>query len=434
MGPLNVLPRLAAARARLEARDLPGAIAIYEDVLAVAGDRADVLVTISGDLGSTGHIPAIVDLIAPRYDAQRHGPATGLNLLQAYLAVRDPDAAQHVLDLLFSLQRPELEERLYGFSNAIAELIAQGVVTGLPGAPAGGPGGNGGPTQHRVTLVSLSKPIWFYGLEALADEILPAGGRPRRIAFAQLALPGAYPDAAALAEATARPEDELGRWSRGIPLWLADLFFFSKLYAPVAAVGLTETAEGLRHPTLFPAEWTTDNLRQLVETTEGGLDYIYTGALQADAGEFELVLRVWEVKKFRERKQFTATWNAGTADAALAKLATEIRTFMEWMPFAAGDGLAYAPPPSARAWIELLGASLGPFLAEKNLLAVGQLPPLGAALAAFAPHAASTPPASLAWLTLARRAAALGLPFAPAAEVTLKAHPIVARARAALGA
>ena len=108
----GVAPRLITAREKLEQNDLPGAMAIYEEVLAGAGDRADVLVTISGDLGSTGHIPQIIELVAPRYDAMRHGPATGINLLQAYLAVRDADAAQHVLDILFALKRPELEERL----------------------------------------------------------------------------------------------------------------------------------------------------------------------------------------------------------------------------------------------------------------------------------------------------------------------------------
>src|SRR5688500_1643121 len=83
----GVKPRLAAAREKIEAKDLPGAMAIYEEILTSgAGDRADVLVAISGDLGSHGHVVEIIELIAPRYDADRHGPATGLNLLQAYLA------------------------------------------------------------------------------------------------------------------------------------------------------------------------------------------------------------------------------------------------------------------------------------------------------------------------------------------------------------
>ena len=120
----GALPRLADAKAKLESRDVPGAIAIYNEVLASAGARPDVLVAISGDLGSRGHVRELIELISPHYDAARHGPATGLNLLQAYLAVRNIDAAQHVLDILFSLNRPDLEERLFGFSNVIAELMA----------------------------------------------------------------------------------------------------------------------------------------------------------------------------------------------------------------------------------------------------------------------------------------------------------------------
>jgi hypothetical protein len=79
----GVRPQLAAARDRLDAKDLPGALALYEEVLGAAGDRADVLVTISGDLGATGHLREIIELVAPRYDADLHGPAVGLNLIQA---------------------------------------------------------------------------------------------------------------------------------------------------------------------------------------------------------------------------------------------------------------------------------------------------------------------------------------------------------------
>src|SRR5450432_3220254 len=46
----GVTARLFPAREKLEQKDLPGAMAIYEEVLADAGDRPDVLVMISGDL------------------------------------------------------------------------------------------------------------------------------------------------------------------------------------------------------------------------------------------------------------------------------------------------------------------------------------------------------------------------------------------------
>jgi len=202
----GVTSRLVAAREKLEMKDLPGAMVVYEEVLAEAGDRADVLVMISGDLGSTGNIPQIIDLIAPRYDALRHGPATGINLIQAFLAVGNADAAQHVLDILYSLKKPELEERLHGFSNAVAELLQNGVVKGIPhfASQQAGPDGTTPQPTFGVALVSISRPIWSYGLESVTDALPKKEGKLRRIAFAQLAVPGGYPDPE---EAMKLPED-----------------------------------------------------------------------------------------------------------------------------------------------------------------------------------------------------------------------------------
>lgn len=411
----GVVPRLVAAREKLEAKDLPAAIAIYEEVLAVAGDRADVLVTISGDLGSNGQVVSIIELVAPRFDAQRHGPATGLNLLQAYLAVRDAGAAQHVLDLLFALNRPELEERLYGFSNAIADLMAMHSPTPetMSDVPV---------EAAKVALITISKPIWFYSLEPLAAELLPPKeGRLRRVAFAQLALPG-FPG---LSAAMKLPEDELGRLSRAFPLWFAETFYFSPHYLPIAAVGLHDDPASVKSYALFGADWTTDNLQQLVDTADAGLDFIFTGTLHQTAGDYELLLRVFEVKKFRERKTFAARWTPATADVELGRLHEQVRQYMEWSP--EENGLAYVACPEPRAWLDVLGASLSLFLAEKQLLSFAQLAPLAPLFDVAAPLAASTPAASLAWLTLRARAARLGV--APAlSSVQLSANPLVATA------
>jgi hypothetical protein len=412
-----VKPRLAAAREKIAAKDLPGAMAIYEELLASSGDRADVLVAISGDLGSHGHIAEIIELIAPRYDAVRHGPATGLNLLQAYLAMRNADAAQHVLDILFTLNRPELEDRLHGFSNAIAEILASPFASEPGGAPA---------SAAKIGLITISKPIWFYGLESLAPQILPPKeGRLRRIAFAQLALPGHGDKAAA---ATAQPEDELGRLSRALPLWFAETFYFSPSYAPNAAVAILTSAEGTSQYVNFGVEWTTENLRQLVETTEGGLDYIVSGALRATAGDYEVLLRVWEVKTYRERKTFTARWTPSNADAALTQLHTQVRMYMEWSP--ASAAFAYTLPSQPRTWLDTLGASLGLFLVEKTILSPELLAPVPADLQAVMQRAPGGEAASLAALTLRARAARLGYPSP--GDAMLARSPLVMQAQKAL--
>ncbi len=423
---INLRDRLAAARDKLAARDLPAAMAIYEEILASpAGDRADVLVGISGDLGSHGHVGEIIELIAPRYDADRHGPATGLNLLQAYLAVRNADAAQHVLDILFALNRPELEDRLHGFSNVIAEILASGAPIATPGSADAAASG-----APKIGLITISKPIWFYGLEPLTAQILPPKeGRLRRIAFAQLALPG-YGEKAAAALART-PDDELPRLSRSIPLWFAETFYFCPSYTPVAAIGLftPPAPESGNHYALFGTDWTTENLRQLVETTEGGLDYIVTGSIRAAAGDYELTLRVWEVKNYRERKTFSARWTPATADTALAAVHSQLRTYLEWSP--ASAAFAYTIPTQPRAWLDTLAGSLGLFAVEKGVFPPDRLDAAPADLAALAQRATGSEAASLAFLTARARAEKFGL-AAPSA--TLARSPLVNQASATLGA
>ena len=423
--------RLATARERLDEKDLKGALAIYEEVLATSGDRADILVTISGDLGATGNIPQIIELIAPRYDANRHGFAIGINLLQAYLAVRDADAAQHILDILFALNRPELEDRLHGFSNAIAELIAEGTVRGMPGAEALAPkAGSGEPTPVGLALVSISRPIWAYGLEPVADVLPNKEGKMRRIAFTQLSVPGAYADVEA---AMRRPEDEMGRLSRAIPLWFAETFYFSPVYSPIAALGCYHGEDAVKRPAVFPTDWSVDNIRQLVDTSRDGLDYVFTGSIKREDGEMSLVLRVWEVKKLKERKQIAIRWTPATADVELAKLHEYIRAYMEWSPYPEGQGIPYAPPVAITAWLDALAAILGLFLDEKGLLPRGQLPEYGPVLDAFAPHAFNPVASSLAWITLRAKTAKLGL-AAGMSDALLSRHPIVASARKLLEA
>ena len=424
----SVPARLLAAREKLEAKDLPGALAIYEELLATTGDRPDVLVALSGDLGSYGHVAQIVELVAPHYDAERHGPATGLNLLQAYLATRNTTAAQHLLDILFALKRPELEERLYGFSNALAELIEAERRGQLPPAPTGGEApsdGSGAPPIKTIALVSISRPIWSYGLESINNLLPPKEGRLRRVAFAQLALP----DTSDWLQKMAQPEDDLARLSRGLPLWLSEMMYFCPHYAPIAAVAMA----GKEHYGIFASEWTTDNIRQLVDTSDSGLDYVFTGALRHRSGDYDLVLRLWEIKKFRERKVFNLHWTPASANAELTALQEQLRTFMEFSPYPAGTGLNYAPPPNPFAWCDTLGASLSFFLAEKSVLPKEQIAAPAETLARIAARAAASETSSLAWLALNARAPKLGVTSAIPHDAKLADTPLVHEAKQTLG-
>ena len=422
----KVMPRLVEAREKLEAKDIDGAKEIYEEVLGASGERPDVLVTISGDLGVNGYLREIAELIGPRYDADKHGSATGINLLQAYLALRQVDAAQHILDILYALNRPELEDRLYGFSNALGDLMHSDLGP-LEENPKTGESDPDNEDPAQINMVNLTKPIWFYGLEEVAGVLPEKGEKLRRVSFAQLALPGIED----LINLSGQPEEEMGRLSRAIPLWLAETFYFSPHYESNAAVGVSTTQPGQPgHYGLFPSEWTTDNLQQLVNTTEGGLDYIFTGAIRQKDGDYELILRVWEVRKFRERKQFTARWTPASADEELGKLHEQISMFMEWS--ADESALTYRKPTSPRAWLETLGASVTLFLAEKQLLPPDQMPDFTEAVTSTSKHAADNEATSLACLTMRARLNQLGIAAdVPAPE--LIDTPLVKSAQTALG-
>ena len=417
---MGILARLKEAREELELKNANGAMAIYEEVLALAPDRADVLATISGDLGVTGHAQQIIELMATRYDAQRHGPAAGINLLQAYLAVRDPDSAQHVLDLLFGLNRPELHDRLLGFSNVIADMMLLADEGAVAVAPAPGDEAR----AMHIELVSVSKPIWYYGLEGVPGLLPPKEGRLRRIAFGQLAVLGLSDVNAA----AAKPEDELGRLSRGIPLCLAEMLAFSANYTATAAIATMRR----EHYGLMGAEWAPEHIRQLIDSTEGGLDYVFTGALRQLHGDYDVVLRLWEVKKFRERKAFTARWTPSTADQALGQLVTQVRTFMEFTAYPAGQGLVYAPPARSHDYVQAVGSALTLFLCEKQVLPPAQVVLPENLTTRFAAMAADSELASLLVLSLHARAVRLGL--SPVPELpALAGTPAVAQAREALG-
>jgi hypothetical protein len=259
----------------------------------------------------------------------------------------------------------------------------------------------------------------------LGDRILPPKGeRLRRIAFTQLGLPEAYPDIGAAMRA---PEDEVGRLSRALPVWLAETFYYSPRYAPMAAVAVFDQSDGSRLPMIFSTEWSAEHIRQLVDTTSEPVDYAVTGTLRHRAGDYELALRVWEVKKFRARKQFVARWTPATADAELGRLRDEICQYMECGPEAGAREPAGAAPSSPRAWLDALGASLSLFLTGKDIFPKSVLPAPEMLAADAAKLAAESPVASFAWLTFARRCRTVGIP-AGSGPARLHESPLVQEA------
>src|SRR5258708_31163825 len=70
--PTEIEPTLRDACAHLERKDLPGAMLLYENLLARGGDAAEAVTTISADPRAHGFNDVPIEFIAPNYHPVSH--------------------------------------------------------------------------------------------------------------------------------------------------------------------------------------------------------------------------------------------------------------------------------------------------------------------------------------------------------------------------
>ncbi|MBB3225975.1 tetratricopeptide (TPR) repeat protein [Luteibacter sp. Sphag1AF] len=198
--------QLWLARAALEAGDLPRAREIYGLVLARAIPvPADALQQISGDLGRNGHLELLLELVSPVFDVDRHGLAVGNNLIKANLDVGHIAQARRLLEALYRQQRPDWEEHLLYWDNAIAtaEKRFGPVETETP---------------LTVGLLKLEQPVWVR--EALdAGSLLPTRDANSPVV---VFMAGSCTSPQSGDSVISQRTDALGRLSRGMPMYLAE--------------------------------------------------------------------------------------------------------------------------------------------------------------------------------------------------------------------
>ena len=96
----------------LEEQDLKGALAQYRVVLEVAGNKGDALLMVSGGLASGGHPKEALKMVLPLYKPEKHGPYTGINLINACIQAKDKETGLKLCEQLEKLGRFDLKERL----------------------------------------------------------------------------------------------------------------------------------------------------------------------------------------------------------------------------------------------------------------------------------------------------------------------------------
>ncbi|MBN1774988.1 MAG: hypothetical protein JW817_00830 [Clostridiales bacterium] len=254
------LPQLYLAGYYLEQKELDEAVLLYKQILPSSGNNPNLLYVMSGDLGRNGFLQECIDLTSPVYNCQKHDIRAGLNLLQAYLETENYIDGQKLLGEIMQLKRPDLKDRLMKMSDEFEKIKAshtdyKETTTDTP----------------KFQIMKIDKPIWFYGLQE-PDWLIPERIRSTKVGIL------AYADisSADIDVYTVRREDDAGRMTRSIPLFLVETLLYYSDHEPVAMIPVAKGSG----PAVSKTEVTDDGLKEIA--AKNSLDYVISGSILLD--------------------------------------------------------------------------------------------------------------------------------------------------------
>lgn len=267
--------QLWLARHHLEHKEVEAARALYAEVLACSMFDGSALMMISGDLGNNGQIPLILELIGPAYDEHKHDPMAGLNLLRAYQELRRLDEGEALLSRMYALGFAPIKQHLDQFAQAFQEKRKQTAQS----TPIDS-------DSLKITTLALSQPIWQYGLRNADWLFTQKPEEAPEVGFFALSK---IMDGSEHAES--QREDDLGRFSRAIPLYLAEAAHYWSDYAATTYILVVDSGG----PVVTGGE---SDGNALFDIVPAGMKYFVTGEIgctgEGDAAQWQLLLHLWD--------------------------------------------------------------------------------------------------------------------------------------------
>lgn len=201
-------PQFWFAHEALEAKDIPKALTLYKEALEhMKPVPGDALIQISRDLVNHGLVKELTEICAPVFDVKEHGLQVGNNLIKAYLDLKDTPKARGILEQLHALQRLDWREYLVAWEGAIAKQ-----------EKGGGPANDS--AKIEIEWLPVEGPIWARSSVPFSEMLPTKPDETVRVAFlcgSVEAPPTELGDQAAL-----QTTDALGRFTRGLPMFLAE--------------------------------------------------------------------------------------------------------------------------------------------------------------------------------------------------------------------
>ncbi|RKP43344.1 tetratricopeptide repeat protein [Trinickia fusca] len=267
--------KLWLARHHLEHKEIEAARALYAEVLAAGVFDGSSLMMMSGDLGNNDQVPLILELVGPAYDEHKHDPMTGLNLLRACQQLGKADEGEALLARMYPLGFSPIKHHLDQFAQAFQEMRKQ-AAQGTPIDPHG----------LKIATLTLSQPIWHYGLRNANWLFTQKPEGAQEVGFFALSkiMDGSE-------RAGSQREDDLGRLTRAIPLYLAEAAHYWSDYVAHCYVQIVEGAG----PVVSGCEADGNALFDVVPPR---MKYFVTGEIacsgESDHVQWQVSLSLWD--------------------------------------------------------------------------------------------------------------------------------------------
>lgn len=199
--------QLWQARTHLEQAEYSQAKALYRQILPRASQHDDALMMMAHDLSAHQQPAWVIDLVAPYWNPDQQNPQIGLHVLQAYLTQEQVFPAEALLHQLYALEIPHLKNQLDQLANQLQQL-KHALDAAENHAPV---------NPLSIEIMELEKPVWSYGLHA-PDWLFTA----KKEAAPIISFFSFFKQSTTSTKPETQQEDELGRLSRSIPLYLAE--------------------------------------------------------------------------------------------------------------------------------------------------------------------------------------------------------------------
>jgi tetratricopeptide (TPR) repeat protein len=338
--------QLWIARAALKSKRLEEALQLYSECVARAGKPApaDLLQQISGDLGMAGHVPEVLQLVAPHFDAAAHGLMVGNNLIKAYFDLGQLDAARRILDQLYRQNRGDWKEHLSFWDTEIAKVRVS-----LHETPKELP---------AIAMLTIAGPVWLKS-ESPAAELFPA----KPADAPTVALIGSAAEIITNSKRTQHQmADAPGRMTRALPLFLAEQLEFS---GTARVQTLIPWITGEAPAFVFSGvPWEDADAAAYARQTEVKNDYVVIVYLKPNADPWSVELRLVRTIDAKCLGTVTGSFPPGQPEAGLPALAQQLLAVLREQ----AEVPTSSPPPQYQLPV---GAWFGSYLLRlEQLLAV----------------------------------------------------------------